>query len=79
MKSALVILETKPPHFSKVVYAPVHNSERELTYPCFAMRKQRDVIANRDVRIGRTYFRLSLWITTYLRMRHTTPPVYLEL
>ena len=26
-----------------------------------------------------THFRLSLWITTYLRMRCTTPPVYLEL
>ena len=26
-----------------------------------------------------THVRLSLWITTYLRMRRTTPPVYLEL
>ena len=26
-----------------------------------------------------THFRLSFWITTYLRMRRTTPPVYLEL
>ena len=23
------------------------------------------------------HFRLSLWMTTYLRMRRTTPPVYL--
>ena len=26
-----------------------------------------------------THFRLSLWMTTYLRMRRTTPSVYLDL
>ena len=36
------------------------------------------VVAGTGVFFFWTHFRLSLWMTTYLRMRRTSPPVYLQ-